>query len=48
MPDGSRYDGGWKDDRPNGYGTLIIEARRFEGEWREGKKHVRISKRLNI
>lgn len=38
--EGARYDGGWKDDRPQGFGVLVLDVRRYEGEWRDGRKQV--------
>lgn len=39
-PDGSRYDGYWKDDRANGRGRLIhADGDVYEGEWLNDKAH---------
>ena len=35
-PDGSRYDGSWKDDKANGYGRLIhADGDVYTGEWKD-------------
>ena len=35
-----RYDGGWRDGRPNGYGVAVdSQGDRYDGEWRDGKPH---------
>jgi hypothetical protein len=37
-PDGSRYDGFWRDGMANGYGRLVhAEGDVYEGEWTEDK-----------
>ena len=40
-PDGSRYDGQWKDDMAEGYGRFIQNSTNivYEGYWKEDKKH---------
>lgn len=35
----ARYDGEWKDDKPNGRGVKIwARGDRYEGEWKDGKQ----------
>ena len=37
-PDGSRYDGFWKDGMANGFGRLVhAEGDVYEGEWTDDK-----------
>ena len=40
-PDGSRYEGSWKDDKANGYGRYIQLSTEiiYQGYWKEDKKH---------
>ena len=36
-PDGTQYEGGWKDYKPDGRGTLYgASGTRYSGEWKEG------------
>ena len=38
--DGSKYVGGWKDDKRNGHGTVISKnSEKFVGEWKNDDKH---------
>jgi hypothetical protein len=38
LPDGSKYEGKWKDDKRNGKGTLIWpDGLIYEGQWKDGK-----------
>lgn len=39
-PDGSRYNGQWKDGVRHGVGTFDgADGRRYFGEWQDGKRH---------
>ena len=33
---GNRYEGNYVNNRANGYGTLILDGTRYEGQWRNG------------
>lgn len=37
--DGSVYDGLWRDDRYEGFGTLICPAYTYTGHWLHGEMH---------
>ena len=38
--DGSRYEGSWKDNRPNGLGVYVFADQKFDiGEYRNGLLH---------
>ena len=40
MPDGSRYEGYWRDHAAHGRGTCWFPSgSRYEGEWESGKMH---------
>jgi len=34
--EGVFYDGEWKNNKPHGEGTFIIDDEKYEGEWYEG------------
>jgi hypothetical protein len=37
MPDGTRYEGDWKNGQPNGHGVLRdAKGKTVEGEWKNG------------
>ena len=39
-PDGSIYDGEWKNDMENGQGVLFMaNGDVYRGSWKDGKKH---------
>lgn len=39
-PNGTVYDGNWRDDRPNGRGVEYYpDTSRYEGDFKDGKKH---------
>ena len=39
FPDGTKYVGEFKDNKPNGQGTEIYpDGEKYEGEWKNGKK----------
>ena len=39
-PDGSRYDGAWKENKANGRGRLIhADGDVYDGEWKDDKAH---------
>ena len=39
-PDGSRYEGAWKNDKANGNGKLIhADGDVYEGDWMNDKAH---------
>ena len=38
-PDGRIYEGGWKDDNFDGYGTEIFHTHTYKGHWLNGKKN---------
>ena len=38
--DGSRYEGDWKDDRPDGFGVESWpDGSKYEGPYKQGMKH---------
>ena len=39
-PNGNKYVGQWKDDKPDGHGTMTwADGRKYVGEWKDGKYH---------